>query len=85
MALFDPNRIDEAEENASKAQRLEPELPVIYLIFTNIHAKRRMVREQLRDLETYLKFERPGPRRETARHKYEALQGKNGARETAVT
>ncbi len=54
LALFDLNRIDEADENASKAQRLQPELPAIYLIFANIHAKRRMVREQLRDLETYL-------------------------------
>jgi predicted Zn-dependent protease len=76
LALFDQNRTDEAEENASKAQHLQPELPAVYLILANIHARRRMVREQLRDLEMYLKLESPGPRRETARRRCEALQGK---------
>ncbi len=54
-AMENPSTVSAlTNENASKAQRLQLELPAICLIFANIHAKRRMVREQLRDLETYL-------------------------------
>jgi tetratricopeptide (TPR) repeat protein len=61
MALLALNRLDEAEKSADEALLRKPEFAEAYLVLADVYAKRRQYREQVQDLETYLRLDPKGP------------------------
>jgi tetratricopeptide (TPR) repeat protein len=60
MALLRLNRLDEAERSAREALLRQPGFAEAYLVLADVYAQRRNYREQLQDLETYLRLEPRG-------------------------
>jgi tetratricopeptide (TPR) repeat protein len=56
MALLALNRVDEAEKSAGEALLRRPGFAEAYLVLADVYARRRNYREQLQDLETYLRL-----------------------------
>ncbi len=61
MALLRLNRLDEAERSAREALLRKPGYAEAYLVLADVYARRRNYREQLQDLETYLRLDPRGP------------------------
>ena len=61
MALLALNRLDEAEKSAGEALLRKPGFAEAYLVLADVYARRRNYREQLQDLEIYLRLEPTGP------------------------
>jgi tetratricopeptide (TPR) repeat protein len=61
MALLKLDRLDEAEKSAREALLRKPGFAEAYLVLADVFARRRNFREQLQDLETYLRLEPRGP------------------------
>ena len=61
MALLRLNRLDEAERSAREALLRKPGFAQAYLVLADVYARRQNYREQLQDLETYLRLEPRGP------------------------
>jgi len=56
IALFDQNRLDEAEESLREALLRSPAYPGVYLVLADVHARRKDYRSQVQDLDAYLKL-----------------------------
>ena len=56
IALFDQNRLDEAEESLREALLRSPAYPGVYLVLAYVHARRKDYRSQVQDLDAYLKL-----------------------------
>ena len=61
MALLRLDRLDEAERSAREALLRRPGYAEAYLVLADVYARRRNYREQLQDLETYLRLDPRGP------------------------
>lgn len=61
MALLRLNRPDDAERSAREALLRKPGYPEAYLVLADVYARRQNYREQLQDLETYLRLDPRGP------------------------
>jgi len=61
MALLRLNRTDEAEKSAREALLRNPDQADAYLILADASARRRNYREQIQDLDTYLRLNPAGP------------------------
>jgi tetratricopeptide (TPR) repeat protein len=61
MTLLALNRPDEAEKSADEALLRKPDLAAAYLVLADVYSRRRNYREQLQDLETYLRLKPSGP------------------------
>jgi tetratricopeptide (TPR) repeat protein len=61
MALLRRDRPDEAEKSAHEALLRNPNSAEAYLILSDVYGRRRNYREQLQDLDTYLKLDPTGP------------------------
>ena len=60
MALLALNRLDEAEKSAEEALLRKPGYADAYLVRADVNAKRKNFREQVQNLEAYLKLEPQG-------------------------
>jgi tetratricopeptide (TPR) repeat protein len=67
MVLLRLDRTDEAEKSAREALLRKPDFAEAYLVLSDAYGRKREYREQLQDLETYLKLEPNGPSSERAR------------------
>jgi len=56
IALFDQNRLDEAEESLREALLRSPAYPGVYLVLADVHARKKDYRSQVQDLDAYLKL-----------------------------
>jgi tetratricopeptide (TPR) repeat protein len=61
MALLRLDRPDDAEKSAREALLRKPGYAEAYLVLADVYARRQNYREQLRDLETYLRLDPRGP------------------------
>jgi tetratricopeptide (TPR) repeat protein len=61
MALLRLDRPDEAEKSAREALLRNPNSAEAYLILSDVYGRRRNYREQLQDLDVYLKLDPTGP------------------------
>lgn len=61
MALLRLGRPDEAETSAREALLRQPGFAEAYLVLADVYARRQNYREQLQDLETYLRLDPRGP------------------------
>ncbi len=61
MVLLLLNRPDEAEKSAREALLRDPNSAEAYLVLSDVYGRRRNYREQLQDLDTYLKLDPTGP------------------------
>jgi len=61
MALLRLGRPDEAERSAREAILRQPGFAEAYLVLADVYARRQNYREQLQDLETYLRLDPRGP------------------------
>jgi tetratricopeptide (TPR) repeat protein len=61
MALLRLDRTDEAEKNAREALLRNPNKADAYLVLADTYARRQNYREQILDLDTYLKLDPTGP------------------------
>jgi tetratricopeptide (TPR) repeat protein len=61
MALLRLDRLDEAERSAREALLRKPGFAEAYLVLADVYARKRNYREQLQDLETYLRLDPRGP------------------------
>jgi tetratricopeptide (TPR) repeat protein len=68
MALLALNRLDEAEKSAEEALLRKPGYADAYLVRADVNAKRRNFREQIQNLEAYLKLEPQGMASARAQH-----------------
>jgi tetratricopeptide (TPR) repeat protein len=66
MALLALDRLDEAEKSAEEALVRKPGYAEAYLVRADVNAKRKNFREQIQNLEAYLKLEPKGPASERA-------------------
>lgn len=74
MTLLRLDRPDEAEKSALEALLRNPNSAEAYLILSDVYGRRRNYREQLQDLDVYLKLDPTGP----------AIQRVQQAREAAI-
>lgn len=56
IALFDQNRLDEAEKSLREALLRSPAYPGVYLVLADVHARKNDYRSQIEDLDAYLKL-----------------------------
>lgn len=56
IALFDQNRLDEAEKSLREALLRSPAYPGVYLVLADVHARKKDYRSQVQDLDAYLKL-----------------------------
>lgn len=56
IALLDQNRLDESEKSLREALLRRPQYPDVYLVLSDLHAKRKDYQTQIQDLDTYLKL-----------------------------
>lgn len=56
IALFDQNRLDEAEKSLREALLRSPAYPGVYLVLADVHARKEDYRSQVQDLDAYLKL-----------------------------
>ncbi|HEX4544758.1 MAG TPA: tetratricopeptide repeat protein [Candidatus Acidoferrum sp.] len=61
MTLLRLDRPDEAEKSAREALLRNPNSAEAYLILSDVYGRRRNYREQLQDLDVYLKLDPTGP------------------------
>jgi tetratricopeptide (TPR) repeat protein len=61
MVLLTLNRLDEAEKSAGEALLRRPGFAEAYLVLADVYARRHNYRQQLQDLEMYLRLEPRGP------------------------
>jgi tetratricopeptide (TPR) repeat protein len=71
-ALVKLNRRDEAEKSAKEALLRNPRFAGTYLALADVAASNCDYREQIQDLDTYLKLQPSGPGTEQARRRREA-------------
>jgi tetratricopeptide (TPR) repeat protein len=74
MTLLRLNRTDEAEKSAREALLRDPNKADAYLILADSCARRQNYREQVQDLDTYLKMDPTGPASRRAREVREVAQ-----------
>ena len=67
MALLQLNRLDEAERSAHEALLRKPNFAQAYLVLADVYARRHEYREQMQDLDVYLKLEPNGAESEQVR------------------
>lgn len=67
MTLLRLNRTDEAERSAREALLRDPHKADAYLVLADSCARRQNYREQVEDLDTYLKLDPTGPASQRAR------------------
>ena len=75
MVLLQLDRVEEAEKSAHEALLLNPNFAQAYLVLSEVYARRQEYRQQLQDLNSYLKLQPTGPESERAQR----------ARATALT
>ena len=73
-ALFGQNKLDEAEKSAREAMLRKSDAPSVYILFANIHIRRRQYVMALSDLNTYLKLKPTGPTSDQARDVRDAAE-----------
>ena len=56
IALFDQNRLDEAEKSLREALLQNPAYPGVYLVLADVHARKKDYRSQVEDLDAFLKL-----------------------------
>jgi tetratricopeptide (TPR) repeat protein len=56
IALFDQNRLDEAEQSLREALLRSPAYSGVYLVLADVHARKKDYRSQVQDLDAYLKL-----------------------------
>jgi tetratricopeptide (TPR) repeat protein len=74
MTLLRLNRTDEAEKSAREALLHDPNKADAYLVLADSCARRQNYREQVQDLDTYLKMDPAGPASKRAREVREVAQ-----------
>ena len=74
MTLLRLNRTDEAERSAREALLRDPNQADAYLVLADTCARRQNYREQIQDLDTYLKLDPTGPASKRAREVREVAQ-----------
>lgn len=74
MTLLRLNRADEAEKSAREALRRDPNKADAYLVLADSCARRQNYREQVQDLDTYLKMDPTGPASNRAREVRQVAQ-----------
>ena len=74
MTLLRLNRTDEAERSAREALLHDPNHADAYLVLADTCARRQSYREQIQDLDTYLKLHPTGPASKRAREVREVAQ-----------
>jgi tetratricopeptide (TPR) repeat protein len=73
MALLRLNRPDEAERSAREALVRNPNFARAYLVLADVYGQRQEYRQQVQDLETYLRLEPKGAEVERVRQAREAV------------
>jgi len=73
MALLRVNRLDEAERSAREALLRKPNFAQAYLVLSDACGHRHEYREQLQDLDAYLKLEPNGAESEHVRKAREVV------------
>ncbi|PYT82506.1 MAG: hypothetical protein DMG40_05740 [Acidobacteria bacterium] len=74
MALLRLNRVDEAEKSAREALLRDPNLANAYLVLADSCSRRQDYREQIQDLDTYLRLDPSGPASQRALEVREVAQ-----------
>jgi tetratricopeptide (TPR) repeat protein len=72
MALLQLNRVEEAEKSEREALLRNPNFAQAYLVLSEICARRQNYRQEVQDLDTYLKLQPTGAESERAQHTREA-------------
>jgi tetratricopeptide (TPR) repeat protein len=72
MVLLQLDRVEEAERSEREALLRNPNFAQAYLVLSEICARRRDYRQQIQDLDSYLKLQPTGPESERAQRTREA-------------
>lgn len=67
MTLLHLNRVDEAAQSAREALVRDPNMANAYLVLADSNARRQNYREQIQDLDSYLRLDPNGPASQRAR------------------
>ena len=73
MTLLKLERVEEAERSAREALLRNPDYAAAYLILADVSARRHEFRQQLQDLENYLRLEPKGPASERVQQARKAV------------
>jgi len=74
IALLEQNRLDESEKSLREALLRRPQYADAYLVFADIHAKRKDYESQIQDLDIYLRLMPTAPGNDYVRKVREAVK-----------